>query len=571
MHKVGWLVVRMQRISTAVLAEKYAKGRGKTADGIFRRVAHALARCEQANRRAHEQLFLRALHEGFIGGGRIMASAGIAGDATLINCFVQPIGDDIDLALREATETMRCGGGVGYNFSPVPPQGTLGAGPVACIERFDSSRAEGESAGARRGAQMAVLDCDHPDILRFVHAKDRGGVTRFNLSVGVSDAFMQAVQDDGDWELVHAVRPALPVRRRGEAWVYETIRARALWDEIMRATWDHAEPGVLFFDRINRDNNLSYLERIAATNPCGEQPLPDYAGCCLGSINLTRLVRDPFTPDARIDWDTLAFLAEQGVRMLDNVLDLTHWPLEPQRREAQAKRRIGLGVTGLGDALVMLGLRYDRSCGRAMAVRIARTLRNCAYLASVELARERGAFPVLDTDRYLAEPAFASRLPVRIKAAIRRNGIRNSHLLSIAPTGTISLAFADNASNGIEPAFSWRYVRRKLARSGAIEEYPVEDHAWRVWQRLHRGEPLPPAFVSALEISPLDHVRMVAAVQPYIDSAISKTVNVPEAGAYADFRDLYLQAWRLGLKGITSYRPNCVVGTVLLGGGVSCP
>lgn len=560
----------MQKISAAVLAEKYAKGREKTADEIFRRVAHALAGCEPVDCRGREQLFLRALREGFIGGGRIMAAAGIAGDATLINCFVQPIGDDLDLALREAAETMRCGGGVGYNFSHIPPQGMTSAGPIACIARFDSSRAGAESAGARRGAQMAVLDCDHPDILRFVHAKDRGGLTRFNLSVGVSDAFMRAVQDDGDWELVHAVRPDLPVRRRGEVWVYETLRARALWDEIMRSNWDHAEPGVLFLDRINRDNNLSYLERIAAANPCGEQPLPDYAGCCLGSVNLTRLVRDPFTLDARVDWDELAFLTKQGVRMLDNVLDLTHWPLEPQRREAQTKRRIGLGITGLGDALVMLGLRYDRARGRAMAARIARTLRNGAYQASVELARERGAFPALDTDRYLAEPSFASRLPVRIRAAIRQYGIRNSHLLSIAPAGTISLAFADNASNGIEPAFSWRYVRRKLARSGAIEEYPVEDHAWRIWQSLHRGEPLSPAFVSALEISPLDHVRMVAAVQPYIDAAISKTVNIPEAGAYADFRDLYLQAWRLGLKGITSYRPNCVVGTVLSGGRVSC-
>jgi len=417
---------------------------------------------------------------------------------------------------------------------------------------------------------MGVLRCDHPDIERFIHAKDQGDLRNFNISVGVTDALMHALENNQQFELVHSAEPSAALKEQGAAqrtdgkWVYRRVQAADLWKQIMESTYDHAEPGVLFIDLMNRDNNLSYCEVIEATNPCAEQPLPPYGCCCLGSIDLTRMVKNPFSEHAAFDHEPFKQMVRVAVRMLDNVLDVTAWPLPEQQLEAQNKRRVGLGFTGLGDALVMLGLRYDTDEARAFAADITCIMRDESYLASVDLAIERGAFPLLDANQYLAAPRFASRLPDQIKDKIRTHGIRNSHLLSIAPTGTISLAFADNASNGIEPAFSWFYTRKKRMAEGGTKDYPVEDHAWRAYKQMGGDvSKLPPAFVTALEISAIDHMKMVAAVAPFIDTSISKTVNVPADYPYEDFKHLYTEAWKAGLKGLATYRPNNVLGSVL--------
>ncbi len=963
-----------QPISAEVLAEKYAKGDETSIDDVRRRVARALAAPEAPDQRAlWEQRFVDAQRRGFIPAGRINSAAGTPLAATLINCFVQPVGDSISqaeegfagiyTALTEAAETMRRGGGVGYDFSRIRPAGawvaptrSSASGPVSYMRVFDRSCETVESAGSRRGAQMAVLRCDHPDVSAFIRAKDSGDLRNFNISVGVTDAFMQAVQADAAFELVHKAEPGPALKAAGAhqradgQWVYRSVPARQLWDQVMRSTYDHAEPGVLFLDRINQDNNLGYCESISATNPCvtddswvmtgkgprqvrdligqrftaivdgkpfrtesegffatghkavlrlkmregqalrltpdhpvrrvsrktrylvesewvaagelrpgdelvlhdhrasagwegahteaegyliglligdgtlnidkavlsvwapelravsaghalpephgasgimraaeaaarslphrsdfagwqrvvagrgecrmslaairnlalelgmapghktltpaieaassafscgvlrglfdadgsvqgdqgkgvsvrltqsdvpllqaaqrmlarlgmvatiyterrpqglallpdgrggqpaypqqashelviggdnlalfadrigfedeakssrltellgryrrqlnrerftatvdslepdgdapvfdvtveqvhafdanglyvhncAEQPLPPYGCCCLGSVDLTRFVQRPFEPDADFDDTGFAEVCAVATRMLDRVLDVTVWPLPQQQAEAMAKRRVGLGFTGLGDALVMLGLRYDSEPARAMARRISAVMRDAAYGASADMAAELGAFPLFNADLYLSgrtagsSGSFASRLPVALKDKIRAQGLRNSHLLSIAPTGTISLAFADNASNGIEPAFSWHYKRKKREPDNSFKQYQVQDHAWRLYRHL-KGEdaPLTEAFVTALEMSAQDHAAMVAAVAPFIDTSISKTVNVPVDYPYEDFQGLYLQAWQQGLKGLATYRPNSVLGAVL--------
>jgi len=578
-----------QQISQEVLLEKYGKGSEQSILEVNQRVARALARVEAPEQqKLWEAKFLQALQNGFLPAGRIQSAAGTNLAATLINCFVQPVGDSIAhvedghpgiyTALTEAAETMRRGGGVGYDFSRIRPHGawvgstqSCASGPVSYMRVFDRSCETVESAGARRGAQMGVLRCDHPDIEEFIHAKDQGDLKNFNISVGVSDAFMQAVQADDEFALVHRAEPGLAQKAAGAyqmaesgVWVYRKLKARELWDQIMRSTYDHAEPGVLFLDQINRDNNLSYCETIASTNPCAEQPLPPYGCCCLGSIDLTRFIDHPFEENAHFDSGAFAEVARVATRMLDNVLDVTVWPLPQQQEEARSKRRIGLGFTGLGDALIMLNLRYDTQPARDMARQIAELMRDTAYGASVELARERGAFPLFNADLYLSGQTFASRLSPSLKERIRAHGLRNSHLLSIAPTGTISLAFADNASNGIEPPFSWSYTRKKRMMDGSFKEYAVEDHAWRLYRHLYGEDTaLTPAFITALEMSAQAHETMVAAVAPFIDTAISKTVNVPADYPYGDFQNLYLQAWQSGLKGLATYRPNAVLGSVL--------
>ncbi len=588
-HKDAMTSLNTQPISQDVLAEKYLAAGEQTAEDLFRRVSKALADQEKPELRAEwAEKFFQNMQAGAIGAGRIMAAAGLDTKATLINCFVQPVADatngfdehgnpGIYTALSQAAETMRRGGGVGYDFSNLRPKGakvkgtnSFASGPCSFIDVFDASCTTVESAGARRGAQMGVMRIDHPDVLDFITAKrQKGRWNNFNVSVGVTSAFMQAVESVAQWELVHIATPSDNQieegahQREDGKWVYRTVAARELWDTIMKSAYDFAEPGILFIDNINTDNNLYYAETIAATNPCGEQPLPPYGCCDLGPIILTKFVRDAFTENAHFDFEAFRAAVSIQVRMLDNVLDATVWPLPEQHKESQQKRRIGVGFTGLGDALIMLGLKYNSEAGVAQGEEIARNMRDAAYLASVELAKEKGAFPLFDADKYL-QSGFTQRLPEEIRAAIRKHGIRNSHLLSIAPTGTVSLAFADNASNGIEPPFSWTYQRKKRTADGGNAFYTVEDHAYRLYKaKFGADAELPAYFVSALEMTAAEHVAMMRAVQPYIDTAISKTVNIPADYPFEDFKNLYMESWKAGLKGCATYRPNDTLGAVL--------
>lgn len=583
----------VQQISLDILEEKYFKLKDSSINDVYARVAKAMASAESGieKKTKYEQLFFENMLKGGIGAGRIMSAAGTQINATLINCFVQPVGDCIQgfdddgypgiyEALRDAAETMRRGGGVGYDFSRIRPRGayvkgtaSMASGPCSYINVFDQSCSTVESAGARRGAQMGVLRIDHPDILEFIVAKRTPGRwNNFNVSVGVSDEFMHAVENDTGWELVHKAKPTQEMLEGGSyqradgLWVYRTIKAKELYETIMKSTYDYAEPGILFLSRMNSDNNLSYCEKIEATNPCGEQPLPSYGCCDLGPIILTKFVKNPFGKEAPASFDYESFkeVVKLQVRALDNILDVTFWPLSEQRAEAQAKRRIGVGYTGLGDTLIMLKLKYNSEEGRSVATLITQVMRDAAYEASIELAQEKGRFPKFDAIKYLQEGTFASRLPEHLKEKIKQHGIRNSHLLSIAPTGTVSLAFGDNCSNGIEPSFSWTYKRKKRQSDGSTMSYDVEDHAWRLYK--HMGgdvNNLPEYFVNALSMSAEDHLEMLAAVQPFVDTAISKTVNIPVDYPFEDFKKLYMQAWKRRLKGLATFRPNSILGSVL--------
>lgn len=610
------LVLAPQALSQYVFQEKYAAAGEATHLDVQQRVALALARDAR-----QEARFLQTQIQGFVGGGRINSAAGLERQTTMINCFVQPIADTtngtlqgmpgIMPALAEATETMRRGGGVGYGFSGIRPLGarvkgtaSTASGPVSYMRVYDRSGETIESAGARRGAQMAVLRIDHPDIELFIDAKvmpdfaklglnatesaeltklirtksDFGWAMRkafaslsnFNISVGVTDAFMHAVVADAQFDLVHEAEPefAAPqiVGPDGvQRYVYRSVRARDLWHKLVRNGYEYGDPGVLFLDTINATNNLWYCELIEACNPCGEQMLPPYGCCCLGSANLNRFVLNPFSGDAKFDYDGFGRVVAGGVELLDRVLDVTHWPLQQQMAEAEAKRRIGVGYFGLANAMAMLNMRYGgtESVDFVKSVHIA--LRDSAYWASVELAKELGPFPLFNADKYLKAGTFASTLPADLQDAIREHGIRNSHLLSIAPTGTIALAFGDNASSGIEPAFDLKQYRN--VRTGNGDErrlWEADDYAVRVLKATHGADAASDALVTAQQLTAEDHLRVVAAAAPFVDSAISKTINVPRDYPFEGYESLFMQAWQLKLKGLTVYRPNDMVGSVLI-------
>ncbi len=567
MH-ISSVIDNIATISSQIWDAKY---RFKTADGTptdltiedsWRRVARALAAAE-AQPDLWEQPFYEALQDfRFLPAGRILSGAGTDRRVTLFNCFVMGDIED-DLAsifthLREAALTMQQGGGIGYDFSSLRPKGApvkgVGAdasGPLSFMDVWDAMCRTIMSAGARRGAMMATMRCDHPDIEDFIAAKREAGRLRnFNLSVLATDPFMAAVEADAEWPLVFGGR------------VYKTIRAKGLFDSMTRATYDYAEPGVLFIDRINARNNLYYCETIRSTNPCAEQPLPPYGACLLGSINLARLVQHPFTPQARMDHAQLDGLVGVAIRMMDNTIDVSGFPLEAQQHEAKAKRRIGLGMTGLADALMMCGVRYGSVEAAALAEDWARRINRAAYVASAKLAGEKGAFPLFDREPYLAGQTV-QELDGDVRALIAQHGIRNALLTSVAPTGTISLV-ADNVSSGIEPVFALAYTRKVLQPDGTRTEEEVSDYALRRF-RAQFGEDaaLPDYFVTAQDLTPAEHVRMQAAVQRHVDSAISKTVNVPEDISFEAFQAVYLDAYRSGCKGCTTYRPNAITGSVL--------
>ena len=527
----------------------------------WRRVARDLASVEKDPAKWEDRFFTALEDFKFLPAGRILAGAGTGRTVTLFNCFVMGTVPDsmsgIFDMLKEAALTMQQGGGIGYDFSTIRPRGAAvkgvaadASGPLSFMDVWDAMCRTIMSAGSRRGAMMATMRCDHPDVEAFITAKqDSARLRMFNLSVLITDDFMEAVRANAAWDLQFDGR------------VYQTVQARDLWNKIMRATYDFAEPGVIFIDRINKANNLSYVETIAATNPCGEQPLPPYGACLLGSINLSRLVSAPFTDAAKLDEKALDELVRTAVRMMDNVVDASRFPLPQQEAEAQAKRRIGLGVTGLADALLMLGLRYGAKDAVEQTRKWMKAIARSAYLASADLAKEKGAFPLFDADKYLAS-GFMSKMDKDVREAIAKHGIRNALLTSIAPTGTISL-YAGNVSSGIEPVFAYAYTRKVLQKDGSRTEEEVVDYAVQMWRDLHGDAALPEYFVNAQTLAPKDHVAMQAAAQEWVDSSISKTINCPEDISFEDFKDVYLAAWDLGCKGCTTYRPNDVTGSVL--------
>jgi ribonucleoside-diphosphate reductase alpha chain len=576
-------------ISWRVWEAKYRYPGERTIADTWRRVAHALAAVETKDQAGWERRFLDILQDfKFLPGGRIQAGAGTERNVTLFNCFVMGLIEDsitgIFSALEEAALTMQQGGGIGYDFSTLRPRGarakavgTIASGPVSFMHVWDAMCGTILSTGARRGAMMATLRCDHPDIEEFITAKQQPGVLRhFNLSVQVTDAFMTAVQENADWPLVFpesasdgegetVLRNWPGFDEKGPCRVIKVVRARALWDGILRATYDYAEPGVLFIDRINDLNNLRYRERICATNPCGEIPLPPYGACDLGSINLTRFVSAPFSPEARLDTAKIEETVQVAVRMLDNVIDASRFPLPRQVEQARGTRRIGLGITGLADAMLMLGHRYGSATSLTLAAEIMRLICHRAYRTSIRLAEEKGSFPWLVHDKYLDGP-FVRELPEDIRQAIADNGIRNSHLMAIAPTGTISL-LAGNVSSGLEPIFAASYERKILDENGKPEALFLTDYAVELWRRgtaTNEGV-FPPEFVTVEELPVRAHLDMQAALQPFVDNSISKTINVPEDCPFLEFRRIYGLAYEMGLKGCTTFRPNPVTGAVLSG------
>ena len=587
-------------ISHHIWETKYRYADRGHADGTisdtWRRVARSLAAIEQKDAPVWEEKFFAILQDfKFLPGGRIQAGAGTAHDVTLFNCFVMGAIEDsipgIFRALQEGALTMQQGGGIGVDFSTLRPRGTpakaagnIASGAVSFMHIWDAMCGTILSTGARRGAMMATLRCDHPDIEEFVIAKQQSGqLRRFNLSIQITDAFIAAVRSDAEWPLVF---PAVAFACNGDTilreWpgeqrpvpcrIVRRIRARQLWERILRATYDYAEPGVLFIDRINQLNNLWYRERITATNPCGEIPLPPYGACDLGSLNLTRFILSSFRPDARVDFAGIEQTTRIAVRLLDNVIDASQFPLPPQAENARGSRRIGLGITGLADAMVMLGLTYGSDRSLSIAADIIRSICHAAYRASIALAEEKGSFPYFERDRYL-NGAFIRTLPDDIRNGIAEIGIRNSHLLAIAPTGTISL-LAGNVSSGLEPIFAASYERNMLGQDGTPKAFILTDFAIDLWRRVTGASAgMPHGFVTAGDLSISAQLHMQAALQPFVDNSISKTINVPKTTSFEEFSHLYETAYDLGLKGCTTFRSNPVTGAVLSerNGGVEAP
>ena len=561
----------------------------QTIEDTWWRIANSLAKAESSDREYWKQKFFNELKGfRFIPGGRIQAGAGTGHQVTLFNCFVMgAIKDSMESIfdnLKEGAITMQQGGGVGYDFSTLRPHGslakatgTIASGPISFMSIWDSMCKTLLSTGARRGAMMATLRCDHPDIEKFICAKqDSNELRNFNLSVLVTDEFINAIQNDKDWNLVFPIsseeyqdQHQIVIRQwsgninPSPCRIFKTINAKVLWEKIMRATYEYAEPGVLFIDRINNQNNLWYKEYITATNPCGEIPLPTYGACNLGAINITQFVQHPFTEDSYFDLNAIKETTIIATRMLDNVIDVSEFPLPQQKQQALNCRRIGLGFTGLADALIMLGLDYGKQSSRDTAADIIKTICYSAYSTSINLAEEKGIFPYFKQDEFLAG-GFIRKLPKDIKSKIKKYGIRNSHLITIAPTGTTSI-LANNISSGIEPVFDYSYSRQVLELDGTYKTYLLKDYACALWESIHKKDvPLPNQFVTAKELSPKVHLKMQAALQPYVDNAISKTINIPEDFPYEEFQTLYLLAYENSLKGCTTYRPNKITGSVLI-------
>lgn len=558
----------------------------QTIEDTWSRVARAVAKAEPIKqRKLWEKQFLELVTDfKFLPGGRILAGSGTQHKVTLLNCFVMNIAEDslhgIFNALKEGALTLQQGGGVGYDFSVLRPSGervettgSVASGPISFMRIWDSMSATMQSCGARRGAMMGTLRCDHPDIEAFIREKsDPTQLRQFNISVIVTDEFMKAVEENADWALVFPVnvpkesddvvyrrwsgsRELLPCR------VFRYVKARELWKSIIQSAYRCAEPGVIFEDTINRFNPLWYHEWISTTNPCGEIPLPAYGACNLGSINLTEFIINPYSSSARIDWQQLENTTACATRFLDNVISVSNYPLKAQQKEALASRRIGLGFTGLADALIMIGIRYGSAESLAITREIMQKISHVTWQASIDLAREKNIFPCFDKNKYL-QGEFVKQLPAAIFSALKRFGVRNSHHNAIAPTGTISL-LANNISNGIEPVFSERYKRNVRLLNGDIKTFNVTDYALHLWQQQKNAAPLPPGWIDTQALLPADHLNILAAVQPFVDNAISKTINVPENFPFAKLQEIYSQAYRLGLKGCTIFRPNPITGSVL--------
>lgn len=557
----------------------------KTLEATWRRVAKTIAKVEKPENRTHWQKQFYNILENFqfLPGGRILAGAGTKHIVTLFNCFVMPIEDSLSSifnSLKEGALTLQEGGGVGYDFStlrpygyPVDHPGATASGPVSFMRIWNAMCATMQSTGARRGAMMGILRCDHPDIEEFITAKeDPKELRHFNVSVLVTDAFMQAVKEDRMWELVFPVLNADEKERLMRHWsgsdkpipcrIVKRIKARDLWSKIIKSAYDYAEPGVIFEDTINRENTLWYREWISATNPCGEIPLPSYGACNLGAINLTQFVINPYSENAAIDWEKLKNVTEVATRFLDNVIDVSRYPLKTQKQQAMNTRRIGLGITGLADMFVMLGIRYGDQSSLDLAARVMKLISETTWLTSIELAKERGSFPYFDKEKYLQGDFVQHHLSEEIRQGIAQYGVRNSHHNTIAPTGTISLV-ANNVSNGIEPVFSAHYERTVRAPNHEMLKFSVMDYALRVWRNTHKDNSLPPAWVDTNSLSPYDHLQIQAAVQPFIDNAISKTINIPQDFPFEKLIDIYTKAYELGLKGCTVFRPNPITGSVL--------